>query len=154
MKVLVIGSGGREHALAWKLAQSPKISNLFAAPGNAGTSKVAVNLNIKPDDFPALSSAVKQHKIDLIVVGPETPLVMGIVDYFREQNVPIFGPSRAAAQLEGSKAFAKDLFLKNGLPCARSRTFANPSEAKDYVRKMGGPLVIKADGLAAGKGVI
>jgi phosphoribosylamine--glycine ligase len=154
LKVLVIGNGAREHALIWKLAQSPRVQSLFAAPGNAGTAQIAANLNIKPTDFPALGAAVKQNQIDLVVVGPEGPLVEGIADYFKKLNIPIFGPNQAAAQLEGSKAFSKNLFQKNGIPCAKSETFSDLKSAKKYIQEMGAPLVIKADGLAAGKGVI
>ena len=150
----MFGSGAREHALIWKLAQSTKIKALFAAPGNAGTSQIATNLDIKPLDFVALAAAVKHHGIDLVVVGPEGPLVDGIVDYFQQLKVPIFGPNRAAAQLEGSKAFSKKLFQENNIPCARSETFSDFKTAEKYIRKLGTPLVIKADGLAAGKGVI
>lgn len=154
MKVLVVGNGAREHALVWKLTQSPKIKAVFAAPGNAGTAQIATNLDIKVSDFPGLAAAVKKNQIDLIVVGPEVPLVEGIVDYFQKLNVPIFGPTKAAAQLEGSKAFSKELFQKNGIPCAKSETFSDLEKAKTYLRKIGPPVVVKADGLAAGKGVI
>jgi phosphoribosylamine--glycine ligase len=154
LKVLVVGNGAREHALIWKLAQSPRIRSLFAAPGNAGTAQIATNLDIKPNDFAALGTAVKQNQIELVVVGPEGPLVEGIADYFQKLGIPIFGPSRAAAQLEGSKAFSKNLFQKNGIPCARSKTFSDLESARKYIQEMGAPLVIKADGLAAGKGVI
>jgi len=154
LKVLVVGNGAREHALVWKLTQSPKIKAVFAAPGNAGTAQIATNLDVKVDDFPGLSAAVHKNHVDLIVVGPEVPLVEGIVDYFQKLNVPIFGPTLAAAQLEGSKAFSKDLFQKNGIPCAKSETFSDLEKAKTYIRTIGAPVVIKADGLAAGKGVI
>lgn len=154
MNVLVIGSGAREHALTWKLAQSPKIKSLFVAPGNGGTAQIAQNLNIKATDKVSLAGAVKEHRIDFIVVGPEDPLAEGIVDYFREVGVPVFGPTQAAAQIEASKAFSKALFQKYGIPCARSQTFSDITEAKEYIRQQGAPLVIKADGLAAGKGVI
>jgi phosphoribosylamine---glycine ligase len=154
MKVIVVGSGAREHALIWKLAQSPKVTALFAAPGNAGTAAIATNLDIKVSDFAALAAAVKANRIDLVVVGPEGPLVDGIVDYFNKLDIPIFGPDRAAAQLEGSKAFAKQLFQQNHIPCAHSETFSDLQQARAYIQKVGPPLVIKADGLAAGKGVI
>jgi phosphoribosylamine---glycine ligase len=154
MRVLVIGNGAREHTLVWKLARSPKIQSLFAAPGNAGTALLATNLNIKPDDFGALAAAVREHHIDLVVVGPEGPLVAGIVDYFQKLQVPVFGPQKVAAQLEGSKAFSKQLFQDHNIPCARSQTFADLGSAKSYIRSCGAPLVVKADGLAAGKGVI
>ena len=154
MQVLVVGNGAREHTLVWKLAQSPRVSAIFAAPGNAGTAMAATNLDIKPEDFAGLARAVESHHIDLIVVGPEIPLVAGIVDYFQKLKVPVFGPEKAAAQLEGSKAFSKQLFQDNNIPCARSQTFSDLAAAKSYIKKIGAPLVIKADGLAAGKGVI
>ena len=154
MKVLVVGNGAREHALVWKLTQSPKIKAVFAAPGNAGIAQIATNLDIKVSDFPGLAAAIHKNNIDLVVVGPEVPLVEGIVDYFQKLNVPIFGPTLAAAQLEGSKAFSKDLFQKNGIPCAKSETFSDLEKAKTYIYTIGAPVVIKADGLAAGKGVI
>ena len=154
MKVLVIGSGAREHTLVWKLSLSPRVSSLFAAPGNAGTARIAANLDIKATDFPALTRAVEEQHIDLVVVGPEDPLAGGVVDHFQKLGIPVFGPSRAAAQLEASKAFSKALFQKYGIPSAGSRTFSDAAEAKEYILKQGGPLVIKADGLAAGKGVI
>jgi len=154
LKVLVIGSGAREHTLVWKLSQSPKISQLYAAPGNAGTSRIAVNLDIKASDMESLAQAVKGYRIDLIVVGPEDPLAAGVVDYFRKPGIPIFGPSRAAARIESSKAFSKALMQKYQIPSASSRTFNNLDEASNYVKGHREPLVIKADGLAAGKGVI
>jgi phosphoribosylamine--glycine ligase len=154
LKVLVIGSGAREHTLVWKLAQSPKVNTLYAAPGNAGTAKIAHNLNIKATDKEALGKAVKDERIDLVVVGPEDPLAEGVVDYFCKEGVPAFGPTRAAAQLEASKAFSKAFFQKYGIPCAQSETFNDLLSARDYVNKLETRLVIKADGLAAGKGVI
>jgi len=154
MRILVIGNGAREHALVWKLAQSPGVRALFAAPGNAGTAASATNLDIKVNDFKALAKAVNDNHIDLVVVGPEGPLVEGIVDYFDNLDILVFGPNRAAAQLEGSKAFSKAVFQKYHIPCARSETFTDIAGAKEYIRRQGAPLVIKADGLAAGKGVI
>ncbi len=154
MKVLVVGSGAREHALVWKLAQSKKITRLFCAPGNAGTTLLSTNLSIRATDITALSNAVNDLGIQLVVVGPEGPLAEGIVDHFRKIGIPVFGPTQEAAQIEASKAFSKALFHKYGIPCAQSRTFSNMAEAKDYVKLKGAPLVIKADGLAAGKGVI
>ena len=154
LKVLVVGNGAREHTLVWKLAQSPKVTEIFAAPGNAGTAQIATNLDIKPTDIESLAKAVKEKHIELVVVGPEAPLAEGIVDHFRKIGVPIFGPTRAAAQIEASKAFSKALLQKYNIPCARSQTFSDLASAKDYIRKQGAPLVIKADGLAAGKGVI
>ncbi len=150
----MIGNGAREHCLTWKLSQSPKVSALFVAPGNAGTAQIATNLDIKLSDFPSMAKAVERERIDLIVVGPEAPLAAGIVDYFETLCIPIFGPSRAAAQLEASKAFSKALFQKYDIPCAASRTFDDAAQARAYVKQIGAPLVIKADGLAAGKGVI
>ena len=154
MKVLVVGNGAREHALVWKLAQSPRVTGIFAAPGNAGTARIAVNLDIRPTDIESLSTAVREKHIELVVVGPEAPLAEGIVDHFQKLGVPIFGPTQAAAQIEGSKAFSKALMQKYGIPCAASRTFDKLAEAQEYIRQKGVPLVIKADGLAAGKGVI
>ncbi|MBN1189891.1 MAG: phosphoribosylamine--glycine ligase [Dehalococcoidales bacterium] len=154
MKVLVVGSGAREHTLVWKLSQSPRVDEIYAAPGNAGTGRIALNLDIKAVDFEGLAAAVREKHIDLIVVGPEDPLASGIVDYFKKIEIPIFGPSRAAARIESSKAFSKALMQKYDIPCARSQTFSKISAAVDYIRQQGAPLVIKADGLAAGKGVI
>ncbi len=154
MKVLVVGSGAREHALVWKLAQSKKITKLFCAPGNAGTVLQSTNLNIKASDIASLSTAVNELGIELVVVGPEGPLAEGIVDHFRKTGIPVFGPTQAAAQIEASKAFSKALFQQYGIPCAESQTFSDVAAAKDYVKLKGAPLVIKADGLAAGKGVI
>lgn len=154
MKVLVIGSGAREHAIVWKVAQSPRIDSIYVAPGNAGTARIATNLDIRVNDFESLAEAVKKHGVDIIIVGPENPLAEGITDYFQKRGVPIFGPSKNAAQLEASKAFAKDLFQKYGIPCAKSRTFSSLTEATEYVRQQKSAVVIKADGLAAGKGVV
>ncbi len=154
MKVLVVGSGAREDTLVWKIAQSPRVDEVYAAPGNAGTGRIAVNLNVKAADFDSLAAAVRQRHIDLIVIGPEDPLSLGIVDYFKKAGVPVFGPTRAAAQIESSKVFSKALMQKYGIPCAVSQTFSTISSARDYILKQGPPLVIKADGLAAGKGVI
>jgi len=154
LKVLVVGNGAREHTLVWKLSQSPKVTQLFCAPGNAGTALLGTNLNIKATDVTALTAAVKENSIELIFIGPEAPLAEGIVDHFKKTGIPIFGPTRAAAQIEASKAFSKALFQKYGIPCARSQTFSDFEAAKDYVKRQGAPLVIKADGLAAGKGVI
>jgi phosphoribosylamine---glycine ligase len=154
LKVLVVGNGAREHALLWKLSQSPRVTQLFCAPGNAGTALLGTNLNIKTTDIAALANVVKESRIDLVVVGPEAPLAEGIVDRFKELDIPVFGPTRTAAQIESSKAFSKALFQKYSIPCAQSRTFSDLTAAKDYVKQQGSPLVIKADGLAAGKGVI
>jgi len=153
MKVLVIGSGGREHALAWKLARSPKVSEVITAPGNPGTAKVGRNAEISSEDLEGLLEFATDEKIDLTVVGPEAPLVAGIVDRFHEKMLPIFGPVQAAARLEGSKDFAKSFMAEYGIPTARSQTFDNFEDAKRHVESEGVPIVIKADGLAAGKGV-
>ncbi len=156
MKVLVIGSGGREHSLAWKAAQSNTVDKVFVAPGNAGTNAEAKleNVAIDPLDFPALAAFAAQENIELTIVGPEVPLVDGIVDYFQERNLPCFGPSKNAAQLEGSKAFTKDFLSRHNIPTAFYKTFTDVAAAKIYIEANGAPIVIKADGLAAGKGVI
>lgn len=151
-KVLVIGNGGREHALAWKLAQSPDLERLYVAPGNAGTHEW--NVSISSQDIPALVRFAQDEKIDLTVVGPEEPLSRGIVDAFREAGLKIFGPTQAAAQLEGSKSFAKLIMKEAGVPTAEWQVFKEPRAAKEYVQMIGAPCVVKADGLAAGKGVI
>jgi len=156
MKVLVIGSGGREHALAWKAAQSPLVEQVFVAPGNAGTAleKNIENVNIGAEDIPALLDYAKSSDIDLTIVGPEAALVDGIVDVFTENGLKIFGPSKAAAQLEGSKAFTKDFLERHEIPTAFYGNFTEIEPAVAYIEKHGAPIVIKADGLAAGKGVI
>jgi len=153
LKIMVIGGGAREHALAWKISQSPKVKKLYVAPGNAGTASIANNLNIRPNDTEALARAVLDIGIDLTVVGPEAPLASGIVDYFGRLGLPIFGPTKAATQIESSKVFAKKLMQKYGIPCPNSVTFSEYSEAKKYIESQPAPIVIKADGLAAGKGV-
>ncbi len=153
MKVLVVGGGGREHALAWKIAQSPRVTAVYAAPGNAGTETVARNVPIAADDVDSLAAFAQAEGIDLTVVGPEAPLVLGIADRFRERGLRVFGPSAAAARLEGSKAFAKAVMERFGVPTAAYREFTDPAEAKAYIREQGAPIVVKADGLAAGKGV-
>ena len=156
MKVLVIGGGGREHALAWKLAQSPRVSKVFVAPGNPGTAAEAKceNVSIAATDISELLAFAGREKIDLTVVGPEAPLVLGVVDSFRDAGLPIFGPSQKAAQLEGSKAFSKDFLARHRIPTASYRVFTEAAPALEYVREHGAPIVVKADGLAAGKGVI
>jgi len=156
MKVLVIGSGGREHSLAWKAAQSNTVDKVFVAPGNAGTNCDAKleNVAIDPLDFFALADFAARENIGLTIVGPEAPLVNGIVDYFLERNLPCFGPSKNAAQLEGSKAFTKDFLARHSIPTAFYQTFTEVAAAKTYIEANGAPIVIKADGLAAGKGVI
>jgi len=156
MNVLIIGAGGREHALAWKAAQSPLAERVFVAPGNGGTAREAGVENVPIDvmDSDALVRFAAEHAVGLTIVGPEAPLVAGIVDAFTQAGLPCFGPSAAAARLEGSKAFAKDFLARHGIPTAAYRTFTDPDEALAYVRAIGVPLVVKADGLAAGKGVI
>lgn len=152
--VLVIGSGGREHAIVWKLRQSKHVNSIYCAPGNAGIAKIAKAVDIKAEDIKSLADFVEKNKIDLTVVGPETPLVAGIVDEFEKRNLKIFGPTKAAAQLEGSKAFTKQFMKNNKIPTAGFEIFDKSEDAKNYVSKIKMPIVIKADGLAAGKGVI
>jgi len=156
MKVLVIGSGGREHALAWKLKQSPRVSEVIVAPGNAGTAreKGLRNANVAVTDIDGLLKLAKAEKVELTVVGPEVPLVAGLVDKFRAAGLRCFGPRAVAAQLEGSKAFAKDFLQRHNIPTARYAVFTELNPALAYVRQHGAPIVIKADGLAAGKGVV
>lgn len=153
MKVLIIGGGGREHTLVWKLSQSRRVDKIFCAPGNAGISELAECLDIKTDDIESLLNFARHEWIDLTVVGPEAPLVMGIVDAFRKDRLRIFGPPASGARLEGSKVFAKDFMLKYGIPTAEYKTFTSYLHAEEYVRLKGAPIVIKADGLAGGKGV-
>jgi phosphoribosylamine--glycine ligase len=154
MNVLVVGSGGREHALAWKLAQSPRLSKIFVAPGNAGTAREAGVTNVPLTAIPDLVEFARTREVALTVVGPEAPLAAGIVDAFRAAGQRIFGPTRAAAQLESSKDFAKAFMARHGIPTAQYRTFGDAAEAHAYVGSRGAPIVIKADGLAAGKGVV
>ena len=154
MKVMVIGGGAREHTLVWKLAQSPKAESIFVAPGNAGTALIAENLNVRPTDIEALGKVAKDKSIDLVVIGPEVPLALGIVDYFDSLNISVFGPTRAAAQIESSKVFARNLMEKYGIPCPKGKVFSSYSEAHEYLKRQQPPIVIKADGLAAGKGAI
>ncbi len=156
MKILVIGSGGREHALAWKLAQSPRVSEVIVAPGNAGTATESKcrNVAIKVTDIEGLLKLAQDEAVGLTVVGPEVPLVLGVVDRFREAGLRIFGPTAAAAQLEGSKAFAKDFLARHGIPTAYYAVHTEVDAALAYLHEKGAPIVIKADGLAAGKGVI
>ena len=154
MKVLVVGGGGREHALCWKIAQSPKVKKVYCAPGNAGISKVAECVSISADDISSLKSFVLKEGIDLTVVGPELPLTLGIVDSFEKDGLRIFGPEKDAARLEGSKSFSKKLMEKHNIPTAAYSVFSDLEEAKTYIENQGPPLVIKADGLAAGKGVL
>jgi phosphoribosylamine--glycine ligase len=150
----VVGGGAREHTLVWKLAQSPKVKEIYAAPGNAGIARLAHNLDIKAEDIESLLQAAKDLKIDLTVVGPEAPLADGITDRFLTSGLAIFGATRAATEIESSKIFAKELMQKHGIPYARSTSFSDYKQAKEYVQKQEPPIVIKADGLAAGKGVI
>ncbi|HOV78999.1 MAG TPA: phosphoribosylamine--glycine ligase [Bacillota bacterium] len=154
MKVLVVGGGGREHALVWKLKQSPRVKEIYCAPGNAGIARDAVCAGIGAEDVPALLAFARSNAVDLTLVGPEAPLAAGIVDRFREAGLKIFGPSRAAAEIEGSKVVAKDIMARYGIPTAEYAVFTDHAEACAYIRKMGAPCVVKADGLAAGKGVI
>lgn len=154
MKVLVIGGGGREHALAWKLAQSPRVQRVFVAPGNGGTAADPRLANIPLTDPQALADFALAEQVALTVVGPEAPLAAGVVDVFRARGLRIFGPTQAAAQLESSKAFAKDFMQRHGIPTALYATFSDAAEAHAHVDKVGAPIVVKADGLAAGKGVV
>ncbi len=154
MKVLVVGGGGREHALAWKLKQSPSVAQVFVAPGNGGTARDADLTNIAITDVVALREWAQANGIDLTVVGPEAPLAGGLVDEFRAHSLPVFGPTRAAAQLESSKAFSKAFMQRHGIPTAAYDTFTDASAAHAYIDRMGAPIVVKADGLAAGKGVV
>jgi phosphoribosylamine--glycine ligase len=153
MKVLVIGSGGREHALVWKISQSPRVKELYCAPGNGGIARQARCLDIAAEDLEGLVRFAKETKIDLTVVGPEMPLCLGITDLFQKEGLKIFGPSKKAAQLEGSKAFAKELMQRHKIPAAKYGVFTKQDEAVAYIKKQGAPIVVKADGLAAGKGV-
>jgi phosphoribosylamine--glycine ligase len=154
LKILVVGGGGREHTLVWKIAQSPRVERIFVAPGNAGTAAIAENLNLRPTDIEALGRAAKEKSIDLVVVGPEAPLASGIVDHFDRLGIPAFGPTKVATQIESSKVFARNLMEKYGIPCPGGAIFSSYSEAREYLQRQGAPVVIKADGLAAGKGVI
>jgi phosphoribosylamine--glycine ligase len=154
MKILVVGGGGREHALAWKLAHDSRKPQVFCAPGNAGTAEVATNLPIEAEDLNGLVNWARQNKPDLTVVGPEAPLCAGLTDQLTAEGFKVFGPSKAAAQMEGSKVFSKDVMEAGGVPTAKAGRFTDAKAAKDYVRSVGLPIVIKAEGLAAGKGVI
>ena len=154
MNILVIGGGGREHALAWKIAQSPRVARVYVAPGNAGTARDAALVNVPITDIAELVAFARRSEIGLTVVGPEGPLAAGVVDAFREAGLAIFGPTRAAAQLESSKDFAKAFMKRHGLPTAAYETFTDARAAHDYVAARGAPIVVKADGLAAGKGVV
>ncbi|MCL2760488.1 MAG: phosphoribosylamine--glycine ligase [Desulfuromonadales bacterium] len=154
MKVLVIGSGGREHALVWKIAQSPLVEKIYAAPGNPGIAQLAELVQIKVEDINSLLEFVKKESVDLTVVGPEVPLSLGIVDLFQKNGLKIFGPSKDAALIEGSKAFSKDLMKKYNIPTAFYEVFTEVEPAISFIKKHGAPIVVKADGLAAGKGVV
>jgi len=160
MNILILGSGGREHALAWKLAQSKKVSRLFIGPGNAGTQNSGTNLEINPEDFNEVKKAVLENKINIVIVGPEAPLVKGIHDYFLNDNaimnIPVIGPDKSAARLEGSKDFSKAFLVRHKIPTAAYKSFVKSTfrEAPGFLRKLSPPYVIKADGLAAGKGVL
>ncbi|NMG73212.1 phosphoribosylamine--glycine ligase [Aromatoleum diolicum] len=154
MKVLVIGSGGREHALAWRLAQSPKVTRVLVAPGNPGTAREPLLENVAVTAIPELVELARREQVQFTVVGPEAPLAAGVVDAFRAAGLPIFGPSKAAAQLESSKDFAKRFLVRHNIPTAKYETFSDAAAAHDYVNAQGAPIVIKADGLAAGKGVV
>ncbi|MFP4248769.1 MAG: phosphoribosylamine--glycine ligase [Armatimonadota bacterium] len=154
MKILVVGSGGREHALCWKIAQSPHCDELFCAPGNGGISRIAECVKIKADDIEKLGDFAEDKGIDLTVVGPESPLIAGICDHFRSRGLTIYGPDAAAARLEGSKAFMNDLVKRAGAPGKEYEVFDDPEAARAYIREQGAPIVVKADGEAAGKGVV
>ncbi|MDX5479320.1 MAG: phosphoribosylamine--glycine ligase, partial [Cyclobacteriaceae bacterium] len=160
MKILLLGSGGREHAFAWKIVNSQKCSKLYVAPGNAGTSQIAENVNLSVIDFEGIASFVQSNNIDMVVVGPEEPLVKGIVDYFHNdqvlKNIPVIGPSQKGAQLEGSKDFSKKFMERHAIPTAASRTFTKNTieDGLAYLKTQELPIVLKADGLAAGKGVL
>ncbi|MGL5514645.1 MAG: phosphoribosylamine--glycine ligase, partial [Sporomusa sp.] len=154
MNILLIGGGGREHALAWKLRQSSKVKKIYCIPGNPGIASIADCVDMSITDNEALGQFALAHDIGLTVVGPELPLTNGLVDHFQALNLKIFGPSRQAAQLEGSKAFAKEIMHKYNIPTAASAAFTDADEAIAYIRSQGAPIVVKADGLAAGKGVV
>jgi phosphoribosylamine---glycine ligase len=154
MRILVVGAGGREHALAWKISRSPLVRELFAAPGNPGIARVATPVALQADDVDAIARFAREKGVDLVVVGPEAPLVAGLADRVAEQGIPVFGPTAAAAEIEGSKAFAKDVMRAAGIPTAEYATFDALEPAVAYARARGGQVVVKADGLAAGKGVV
>ncbi|MFO7818796.1 MAG: phosphoribosylamine--glycine ligase [Halanaerobacter sp.] len=154
MKILVVGSGGREHTLTWKLKQSNKVERVFVAPGNAGTEELATNVDIKDTNINELATFATRKEIDLTFVGPESPLVEGIVDHFKEEDLAVFGPNQKAAQLEGSKVFSKNLMKEYEIPTAKYESFTEADEAIAYIKEEGAPIVVKAEGLAAGKGVI
>lgn len=154
MRILIIGSGGREHALAWRLAQSPRVQTVYVAPGNGGTARTPKLQNVPITDLTQLADFAQEQDINLTLVGPEAPLAAGVVDLFQARALPIFGPTQAAAQLESSKDFAKQFMVRHGIPTAAYQTFTDAQAAHDYVNQHGAPIVVKADGLAAGKGVV
>ena len=154
MKVLIVGSGGREHALAWRIGQSPRLDGLWVANGNAGTAGIATNLEVNPEDLEGAVDAARSLSIDLVVIGPEMPLAAGLVDRLNNLGIPAFGPSQAAAQIEASKSFAREVMREAGVPGPRFWVFDDRQAALDFLRCHGEPLVVKADGLAAGKGVL
>jgi phosphoribosylamine---glycine ligase len=156
VKILVIGSGGREHAIAWKLLQSPKVTQVLCVPGNAGTANLdrCQNLSFQIDDFAGITRLVEANGVRMVVVGPEDPLAKGIVDHLQDKRIPVFGPTQAGARIESSKSWAKEMMLKAGVPTAKSATFTDAVSAKQYIQAQGAPIVVKADGLAGGKGVI
>ena len=154
MKVAVIGGGGREHTLAWKLAQSPSVEQVYAIPGSDAMASFTTCVNASVSDLDYIAKYCKEHGVDLVVVGPEVPLTEGIADVCQQYGIPVFGPNKAAAQMEGSKAFAKDIMAKYHVPTAKYATFTNEADAKAYIQEQGAPIVVKADGLAAGKGVV
>ena len=154
MNILVIGSGGREHALCWALKKSPQCKELYCAPGNTGIAKVAERVRLKPNEFDEIVEFCRQKHINMVVVGPEAPLVKGISEFLEKRGIKVFGPSAAGARLEASKAYTKEICIRANIPTAKAMRFVDPLEAKAYVRREGAPIVIKADGLAAGKGVV
>jgi phosphoribosylamine---glycine ligase len=154
LKLLVIGNGAREHALTWKIKQSPRVKEIYAVPGNAGTASFAHNINLSSTDIPSIVKKAVELRIDLVVVGPEAPLAAGLVDKLQAEGIAVFGPTQAAAQLESSKIFSRELMQKHGIPCAAGSHFTDYNKAKDYLESCSIPVVVKADGLAAGKGVI
>ena len=154
MRILLVGGGGREHALAWKMAQSPLVEHVWAAPGNPGIARHARCLDVAVDDAEGLAGFAAGHDVDLVVVGPEAPLVAGLADQLRDRGLAVFGPGRRAAAIEGSKVFAKRLMAEHGIPTARFATFTDPAAARRFARDLGGACVVKTDGLAAGKGAI
>ena len=155
MNILVLGSGGREHAIAWALAKSPLCEGLFVAPGNGGTAEIATNIKtLNIEDGEAVATFAQQNNVGLVVIGPEAPLVKGVADVLRAVNIPVFGPDSEGAQLEGSKTYCKEFLINNNLPTARYQSFTDKEAALAYCNELGAPLVVKADGLAAGKGVV